>query len=322
MNIFKKLAVVCFMALFSIAVNANPLKLRIWVGFNPGGPDDLIAREIQQQILAEDPTATVVIEYASGAGGVVAMNKVATMPQTEFVEILAGGGSNLLVATYLTKANKLVDLDKDIKILTPILKSQLVLISGKETGITSVKSLKEISKTRTLKYASIGVGSMTYLTSAYLLKGLDITAVNIPYQGMSQYYPDLITGRIDYAIDFVISGSAKVNSNIVVPIGVTGEQRSMLMPDVPTLKEQGISTFPITPWTAWFVNSRVSDSDVSRLRKLFAKILSNQDNINKFRKLGAITYTADDIANADRWYDSQKKIFKKELKNFEEVNVK
>lgn len=294
----------------SCTAYADPLKIRIWSGFPPGGTTGNIARQLQQSFQNEDPTATVVVEYATGAAGVIGLKKLTSLGQTQYVELLVDG-YNQMITAYLT-GNNPVNLDKDVHVVAPIGYTQMVIMSSKASKITDIKTFTALAKERKINFASAGFGSVTFSTTAYMAYKTNTMkdVVHVPYKGTGEFYIDLINGNIDIASDYVASGSQLVVNGSVSAIGVTGNHRSQLMPEVKTLKEQGIQ-YPLNPWFGVFTNNTVDSDKLAQVKYLLVKVLSNSSTVKQLHTMGIETYSPEDISRADKWYTEEKQNFKR-----------
>lgn len=297
---------------------AAPLKIKMIIGFPAGGPDDRVARMIQTEIQQKYPSTIVVIEPALGAGGLIALNKLVNSEKSDYIEVLFGG-SNLVGATYITKTNTTVDLDKDVKIVAPIGYSKMVLLASRQIGATTVADIKRISKVESPRVGTAGSGSLSHLTAEHFFSQMDTTMINVPYKGTSAVYPDLIASRVDYLFDFPMGATPKIESGLVVPIAVTGTTRIKSIPSVPALAELGIKNPPFSPWWAIYANKNISDDDFKLLNSIFTEILMSKDIANQFGDLGAVTWAASDLSNPDRWFTKQKELYKREATRFESI---
>jgi len=282
-----------------------------------------MAREIQKRIIEQEPSAEVIVEYAPGLTGVIALRKLSKLKQTPYVELLVDGSAQLLT-TYLTKTNNDVDLDKDIKIVAPIGYTSMLIMSSHNSKINSTKTLKEQAQIRQLNYGSAGAGSITFSTTAFLgfKLGVEKSMINIPYKGTAHFYNDLISGRLDLASDHIIAGAPLVRANKTVGIAVTGNHRSELLPDVPTLKEQGINDFLLNPWFGVFTNSATDAETLSNIRKILAKSLSKPETIKRYVTLGVVPVTPEQISHSEEWYKHEKELYKQVSKKLSPLVTK
>ena len=227
------------------AYPSQPVK--IVVGFPPGGPTDLMTRELARalQDLWGQP---VVPENKPGA---------ASLPATESVARAAADGYTLLLATdtpivvlpFLRDKlpyNPLVDL-KPVAIVGAI---PLILVASPAANVKNYAEFVAAAKARPnkLDYASNGVGAGLHIAMERLkrLAGIDIN--HIPYKGSGDALPALLGGQISLMWDTVPSSLPLIKAGRLVPLAMGGLKRSPSLPDVPTIAELGSPGFDVNLW--------------------------------------------------------------------------
>lgn len=221
--------------------------IRIVVPFTPGGPQDVNARLIGQK-LTEAWGQPVVVENRAAAGGIVA---------TEYVAKAAPDGYTLLMGnpTPLTIAPSLYDklgYDPQRQFAPVILVTQTasVFVVHPSVPAQNIKELVALAKTKPgrLIYGTSGIGSTGHLTIELFNTLTGITMTHVPYKGASQAISDMIAGQIDLRMFPIPVTIPLVRDKRVRPLGVTSLQRFALLPDVPTIAEQGLAGFESTNW--------------------------------------------------------------------------
>jgi tripartite-type tricarboxylate transporter receptor subunit TctC len=284
-----------------VTAHAEPLKVRLWIGFAPGAGSDQEIRVIQRQLYAADPAMIVTVEYRAGAGGSIGLGQFANTRPGEFVELYMDG-FNQMVTTYLTKTSK-VDLEKDINIVTVIGHAQQLIMANKNLGVNSIQDLSKIQKP-VINYGSAGVGSIAHMAGNYLSKYVTKDMVHIPYRGTALTMPDLIAGTIDISSDYLSSGAEHVISGSVVAIAITGQSRSPRLPNVKTFAEQGIKDYPFEPWFAIFSHPKNDPAKVKQVVELINKTLLMPEYRAEHANRGIIIDPTL-IKNPERWYKGQ-----------------
>ena len=273
MTFFRKIFAALILCVLSASVLANEgSKIRLWVAWAPGGPVDIQARMIQKHLLATDPSATVIVEYHPGSNGGLGLAKFMRHNEPgEYVNLFVDT-PNILISKYITKTNKL-DIEQDIRIGTVIGVEPMLIVTSKQSGILSIQDLRNSTKP-ILNYGSSGLGSASHLTTAFLEASLKKTYNHVPYKGSAPVFTDLINGNLDLFSVFFSLGSAQALDQRVNAIAVTGKRRSALLPNVPTLEEQGVRNFPISAWTAVFVNPNDNQQSQQRAIAAVNKVLA------------------------------------------------
>ena len=246
-----------------------PVKpVRIINPFSPGGSLDLVARMLARS-MSGDLGQQVVVENRPGAGGTIGVELVAKAP--------ADGYTLLIVQSSITvnpNLQKKIPYDpvRDFEPISKVASYMFFLVAHPSLPVRSVKSLIALARAKPgqINYASVGVGSGTHLAAELFNHTAGTKMVHIPYKGTGQVMPDLLGGQV--ALHF---GSTSVvpyvKSGRLVPLGVTGEKRSPVLPNVPTIAESGMPGFEVTAWNALFAPAGTPAPIVNRLNGLVKK---------------------------------------------------
>lgn len=244
---FVLAAIVTGSVVNAAAQNYPSRVIRIVVPFTPGGPQDVNARLIGQK-LTEAWGQPVVIENRAAAGGIVA---------TEYVSKASPDGYTLLMGnpTPLTIAPSLYDKlgYEPLRQFAPvILVTQTASVFVVHPGVPAknIKDLVTLAKARPgqLIYGTSGIGSTGHLTIELFSTLTGIKMTHVPYKGASQAISDMIAGQIDLRMFPIPVTIPLVKDQRVRPLGVTSLTRFVLLPEVPTIAEQGLPGFESTNW--------------------------------------------------------------------------
>jgi tripartite-type tricarboxylate transporter receptor subunit TctC len=222
----------------------RPLKLV--VGFAPGGPADALAR-ITGQILSEGLGQPVIVENRPGAGGTIAAAAVAKA---------APDGYTLLVGATSDVINPLANLQVQYSIeasFTPIAliaSAPNVLVVHPSVPVRSVRELVEYTRAHpdALNYGSAGVGTISHLAGAFVAATAQLQVVHVPYKGTAAAQVDLLSGRLQFMFDSMVSATANAKAGKVRALAVTSPQRWPTAPELPTMAESGFPGFDMTAW--------------------------------------------------------------------------
>lgn len=284
---------------------ADTLKIRIWSGWPPGGPVDQQIR-LLQKYLSQAPNTQVIVEYKTGASGVIGLNHFVSLEPNEYVELLLDA-SGIMITGLITRAHS-VDITKDLRILAPIGHTQMLLLSSKASGLKSIADLRDTTK-KSIIYASSGMASISHFTTAYLNNYIDQELVHVPYKGTNAVYPDLFEGRVDMFSVLANDGIEHLLSNKVSAIGITGRTRHPRLPHVPTLEEQGIRNYPIDPWFAVFAHPRNDPSRLLQTQLIIRGILNNHANQRAYLDQG-IMVSKTGIQDPNKWLSDQLAVYR------------
>ena len=133
------------------------------------------------------------------------------------------------------------------------------------------------SKKGDFNYASQGNGSLSHLESTLFMQRIGATGTHIPYKGSSFALPDLIAGNTLMMFDSVTASLPHIQSGKLRPIAIAAAERSPLMPNVPTLGQDGLKQFDVENFYAVYVPKGTSPAIIAKLEREIRKILTNPD---------------------------------------------
>ena len=246
------------------------------VSFPAGGSTDIFARSVTTP-LAEALGQSIVVENKPGAGGMIGLQAGAkAAPDGYTINISAL--TNQSISSALFK-NPPADLQKDfvpVALIGTI--PHLIVVNPS----VPAKNLPELiafikSKKGDFNYASQGNGSLSHLESTLFMQRIGATGTHIPYKGSSFALPDLIEGNTLMMFDSVTASLPHIQSGKLRPIAIAAAERSPLMPNVPTLGQDGMKQFDVENFYAVYVPKGTSPVIISKLEKEIRKILTNPD---------------------------------------------
>lgn len=137
-----------------------------------------------------------------------------------------------------------------------------------------------------LTCASAGVGSPHHLIAEIFKSRNGITMNHVPYKGAAQYIADLVGGQVDLAVSTVGPAAQHVQAGRLRALGVSTVRRSVALPDVPTIAEQGIEGFDEKPWNCFVAPAGLPAEPLERLRAAFKVVLEDPEVIAALNKAG------------------------------------
>jgi tripartite-type tricarboxylate transporter receptor subunit TctC len=249
------LAVACAGSAF--AQDKYPSKVvHLVVPFATGGSTDALARALAQQ-LGERIGQPVIVENKPGAGGTVG---------SDFVARAAPDGYTLLLGTVSTHAVAVslyqhlpYDPLRDFVPITEIATiPNLVVVNADKTPVKTLAEFIQLAKKQpgTLSYASNGSGTSNHLASELLKSVAGIDLLHVPYKGSGPALNDLLGGQVSMMMDVVMTSYPHIKAGKLRALAVTGSTRSPLLPDVPTVAEQGFPGFEAMVWFGVFAPAK------------------------------------------------------------------
>jgi tripartite-type tricarboxylate transporter receptor subunit TctC len=286
-NAFRLLA----LALAALAPAAHaqnyPTKpVRLIISFTPGSSTDIIGRAVAAK-LQEMWGQPVVAENRPGAGGTVG---------SEFVVRSDPDGYTLLANSSAHAANPGMykelryDTMRDFVNLALLGGGPNVLIVSPESGWKSLKDFVDAAKKTPgkLNFSSAGIGSGTHfnLEKLKLMAGIDVA--HVPYKGTPEAIGDTIAGRVCCYWAPINAALPHVTGGKATALAVSSAQRSSLLPNVPTVAEQGIPGFDYTLWVGLWGPAALPADLVSKINADVNKALASADLAERLTKLGTL----------------------------------
>lgn len=219
------------------------------VPFPPGGSTDAIARVVGQK-LSDKMGQSFVIENKAGATGTIGAAFVKRAPADGYTLFVSSLGP-FVIAPHLIKGvqyDALADLDP----ITVLVQAPNVLVVPIASPTKNVQELLARLKATPGKvsFASSGNGSSDHLSAELLWQQTGTQGLHIPYKGGGPAINDLLGGQVDAAFVNINSIIQHIKAGKVRALGISSENRNPLLPDVPTLQEQGVKGAEVQSWQA------------------------------------------------------------------------
>lgn len=257
--------------------------VRLIVPSPPGGGNDIMAR-LAGQKLTEAWGRQVVVDNRPGAGGAIAFETAARAEPNGYTLLL--GSTNFTVLPDMTKVN--YDPIKDFTAVSLLATSMNILLVHPAVPAKSTKEL--------IAFAKAGPGKLNYGTAiatsvhlaAELFKakaGVDI--VLVPYKGMGPALLDLVAGNINVAFANPAAAHPHVETGRIRALAVTGEKRSAMLPNVPTIAESAIAGFEASTWWGILAPTGTPRAIVSDINAKLARAFAQRDMTERIAALGA-----------------------------------
>ena len=278
MNLLKNAAGLALLAVAAVAHGQSyPSKpVRIIVPFVPAGPTDNQARWAAQQLT----TATgqqFIVDNRPGAGGVPGTEAVVKSAPHGYT-LLAGNPGPLTIAPNVRHTMP-YDTLRDLVPIVLIARSASCVCLHPSLPARNVKEFVALAKARPgkINYGSPGVGTVGHFATELFAFQAGVKLNHIPYKGAAQYTIDLIAGNIELAINQFAIATPHVNAGKLRCLGATSRERSPLLPNVPTIAEQGIKDFESYNWNGVLAPAGTHPAIINRIAEVVSKQLATQD---------------------------------------------
>lgn len=255
------------------------------VGFAPGGSADILARLLAQK-LGESLGQAVVVDNKPGAGATVATGFVAASKPDGYTLLFVTSGHAGSAALY----SKLgYDPQKSFEPVAKVGASPVLIVAPATGPFRKLQDIIDAARKNPgkLNYAAGGGGATTTSLAAEFLKNeARIDMVMVPYKGSGPALTALLGGEVDLGFDIPSSALPQIRSGKLVPIAVTTEARSSVLPEVPTVAEQGHPGFEVTGWFGVLAPAGTPQTVIDRLNKDINAVLAQPDTKARLQALG------------------------------------
>lgn len=271
------------LAALPLAMAQDKPNLKILVGFPPGGSADTIARQIG--IAMKDDYASVVVENKPGAAGRIALQQLKkSAPDGQTVIVLPSGPMVLFPHVYKKVG---YDAVKDFTPVSLLARFQFGIVSGPGSNVKTIAEMLAKAKAdpASASYGTPGSGSLPHFLGVMLEQTSGATLNHVPFQGGAPANTALLGGHIGYKMDVVSETAPFHRDGKVRIIAVTGSKRDAQIPEVPTLKEQGIN-MESTAWFAMYGPAGMSAQTLSTLEARVRKAVNRPEIRDQLIKLG------------------------------------
>lgn len=268
------------------AVAAWPERpIRLIVPFAPGGNVDLTARAITPG-MGELLGRNLIIDNRAGAGGAVGSEIVAGAQPDGYTLLFSSTGSLTIAPVVSTRLR--YDPVKDFEAISLASNVPVIMLVPLSSPARTVKEFIPYAKSRgELIMGSSGNFSTGRLTGE-LFQGVTGTRfTHVPYKGGAPAMLDLIGGRIDVMFDQISSAIGHVRSGKVRALAVSATARSAEVPEVPTMKEAGVSGVEAGTFTAMLAPAKTPRAIVTRLNEVMNKAMNSPPVQQAFAKYSA-----------------------------------
>ena len=261
----------------SAAAQVYPARpVTIVVPFAAGGGNDILARLLAQH-MGQALGQQFVIENRAGAAGTIGARAVAKAPLDGHT--LMVGHSGVFAIAPALYADPGYDPRRDFAPIGLIASYQQILVAHPSLPIRSVADLIALARQQPGKitYATAGIGSGSHVSTELLAVMADIKLTHVPYRGTGAMQGDLVGGHVDMAISTFPSVFGQIRSGLLRTISVTGEARSSIFPDVPTIAESGVPGYAAVIHYGMVAPAGISRAVADRLSAELRAALGSED---------------------------------------------
>ncbi|HEY3635466.1 MAG TPA: tripartite tricarboxylate transporter substrate binding protein [Caldimonas sp.] len=280
------LALVAALVPLVAAAQSYPAKpIHVIVPFPPGGPTDVLGR-LLGQALGDTFGQTVVVDNKVGAAGNIGVDAVAKAPPDgTTVGIIPAGNIAVNPTLFASLPYRAADL-APVTMLATV--DNVLVVNAASVPAKNVKELLDLAakKPGTLSYASPGAGSQAHLAGALLELSTGVQLLHVPYRGIAPAVTDLVGGQVSMMFAPLQTALPFVRSGKLRALGVASQKRSPLLPELPTIAEQGVPKFEAVSWYALMVPAGTPADVIDKLSAATMRFLALPDTRAKLAAQG------------------------------------
>lgn len=256
------------------AAQTYPAKpIRVIVPFGVGGPADIYARYLGQQMQLGQP---FVVENRPGAGSIIGSDIVAKSAPDGYTLLVM---SNTHTVNESLVPKKPFTLMKDFTGIAPINSSDLLLVTHPSLPVKSVKELVALAKKNQggLNYSSSGTGTPYHMAGELFKSLAGVDVVHVPHKSSGEARTSVISGQTEMMLDAITTMAPHAKAGRVRALATSGVKRSSIMPDLPTIAEAGVKGYETTIWLGIMAPTGTPRAVIERLNAEITKVVNRPE---------------------------------------------
>ena len=264
----------------------RPIKLV--APFPPGGTSDVLSRIIAKK-LGEALGQPITVDNKPGASGNIGHDFVAKSAPDGYTIVITNS-STFTTNPYLYKRMPF-DPYTDFEPMGLVASAGQVLVVHPSVPVKTVSELTALAKAKPgkLNFGSGGKGIQSHISGEMYKAAAGVDIMHVPYKGTIQAVSDLVSGQVEMVFSDMVPAMPQIKAGTVRAIAVTSVNRSVALPDVPTMIESGIPGFNAGVWWALLAPKGTSSQIVQRINTEWAKISKDPEVIEAYGRLGVNT---------------------------------
>jgi tripartite-type tricarboxylate transporter receptor subunit TctC len=285
----RTLAVLALCALCGSAAAQYPARpVKIVVGFAAGGPTDVIARVVAQDMSAS-MGQSFIVENRPGANAIIATEAVAHSAPDGYTTLFSS--LSLLVNAILPGSQAKYDPFKDFAPVSNAANLPMVIVTAAASPDNSMQALiaRARAKPGEISYGTSGIGGSSHLAGAMLENFTGTKMINVPFKGNGPALAEVMAGRVSFMFYPIVGIADQVAAKKIKVLAVGTPQPHPDFPGVPTMEQSGLPGFEETaPWVGMLAPAGTPAPVVARLSEEMRKSIARPETKERFRSLGAV----------------------------------
>jgi tripartite-type tricarboxylate transporter receptor subunit TctC len=261
----------------AFAAEAWPTRsVRVIVPHPAGGSVDAVARMVTRK-LTDALGKPFIVENRGGANGNIGAAAAASAAPDGYTLLFTTTGP--LVFNKLIYKSTAFDPVRDFAPIVKVSAIPLVVVANASVPVKTIADLVAYVKANPGKvtYASPGNGSMGRLTAELLQNALGIQMTHVPYTGSAPAMNDVLGGRVNLSFDLLPTYTEHIRNNTLKALALTTLNRTAILPEAPTLAEQGMPKFEAVGWTALLGPAGLAPETIGTLNRIVNEFLLSDE---------------------------------------------
>jgi len=262
--------------------------VRMIVGFAAGGPTDVIARLLAEQ-MGRALGQSVVVENKTGANSLIATREVAAAQPDGYTVLFASLSHNVNRLLLGDKAG--YDPLADFAPVSNAASLPMVAVTAYDSPIRSMKQLVEQARAKpdSISYGSAGNGGSAHLAAAMMGAMAGLQMIHVPFRGNGPALTEVMAGRVSFMFYPIIGVAENVQARRLRVLALGSPEASADFPGVPSMADIGFADFQDTaPWVGLLAPAGVPDAVVQKLNQAMVQALRQPQVQARLKDLGAL----------------------------------
>ena len=272
---------------FSSAAETYPTRtVRIVVPFAPGGFVDFTARLVAPQ-LAQGMNRQFVVDNRPGAGGILGAEYAARATPDGYTLVIGSAGTHSVNQSLYPKLP--YNVLRDFYPVARLTDAPSILAVHPSMPVKTVKDLIGLARQRPgqINYASAGAGTSTHLAAVLFESIAGVKMTHIAFKGGGPAVVSVLSGETPVTFATAASVTPHINSGRLRAIAVTSGQRSVVLPELPTIAESGLNGYEMLNWLGLFAPTGTPKAILERLNRESLKVVAQPEVVKRFNLQGA-----------------------------------
>ena len=258
------------------AVDSYPAKpVTMVIPFAAGGPVDIEGRRHARK-LTELTGQSFILEFKPGAGETIGTAAVARATPDGYTLLVAS--SSFTISPFLYKGLP-YDVVKDFAAVSLVSQRSSLLLAHPSFPVKNFAEFLAYARANPgkLNYGTSGPGGVAHLAGAWLQSATNIKVTFVHYKGAGPLQIDMVAGRTEFGTMNVLAALPLLKSGKLIPIAIQSDQRSQLLPNVPTVAEQGVPGYNYRGWFGIVVPAATPPGIINKLSDVFSRSAKSPD---------------------------------------------